>query len=176
MVDVRVGVVGGDDIFRRGLVSCLGEEPGIDVVPATVPDLDVVVVTSSGSAEVAAGVPVVLCTDEESDRDALASSVAALLPRATLSAAQLVAAVRAAAAGLHVLAGNGAGAERRPVLAERELQVLRCLADGMGTRDISRRLGYSERTIKSTIARACDRLGTRTRAQAVAESYRMHLL
>lgn len=179
---VRVGVEDGDEIFRRGLIACLADEPGVAVVPPDDVELDVVVTSPARAEVIRPGVPLVLCTDEDdADVDLWRGRIVAVLPRTALTVDQLVAAVRAAAAGLVVVrpAAGPAGSHRpgvRPVLAERELAVLRCLADGMATRDISECLGYSERTIKSTIARACDRLGTRTRAQAVAESYRQHLL
>lgn len=170
MVVVRVGLLESQEIFRRGVASCLGEEPGFIVRDGAVTDVDVLVTSPAHLSIVDPAVPAVVCTDHDL---VVEPPVVAVLPRASLGVDQLVAAVRAAAAGLHVLSVNGLA---RPVLAERELAVLRCLADGMGTRDISRCLGYSERTIKSVIARSCDRLGTRTRAQAVAECYRLHLL
>jgi DNA-binding NarL/FixJ family response regulator len=176
MVEVRVAVDDGNEIFRRGVTACLADEPGLVVVPPDAVELHVLVASRAAAERARPGLPVVVCSDD-ADLNGVGASAAAVLPRAALSVDQLIAAVRAAAAGLRVRSAVPSVAGRDgPMLADRELAVLRCLADGMATRDISVQLGYSERTIKATIARACDRLGTRTRAQAVAESYRLHLL
>jgi DNA-binding NarL/FixJ family response regulator len=61
-------------------------------------------------------------------------------------------------------------------LTLRELQVLRCIAEGLTTRQIATRLGLSERTVESHIAKLYSKLGARTRVQAVVEASRLGLL
>jgi DNA-binding NarL/FixJ family response regulator len=61
-------------------------------------------------------------------------------------------------------------------LTTRELQVLSCIAEGLTTRQIATRLGLSERTIESHIAKLYSKLGARTRVQAVVEASRLGLL
>ena len=51
---------------------------------------------------------------------------------------------------------------------ERELAVLRMLGEGCDTREIARRLAYSERTVKTVIQDLSQRLGLRNRSHAVA--------
>jgi DNA-binding NarL/FixJ family response regulator len=63
-----------------------------------------------------------------------------------------------------------------PDLDTRTVEVLRLIADGAGTREISSELGYSERTIKTVIAEAVRGLGARNRAHAVAEAMRRALI
>ncbi|GAB6903000.1 helix-turn-helix transcriptional regulator [Kineosporia succinea] len=59
---------------------------------------------------------------------------------------------------------------------ERELQVLRMLGEGCDTREIARRLAYSERTVKTVIQDLSQRLGLRNRSHAVAYAVRNGLI
>lgn len=61
-------------------------------------------------------------------------------------------------------------------LTDRERQVLQLLADGEDTRAIAVRLRYSERTVKAAVHDALDKLGCRTRAQAVGLATRTGLI
>ncbi|WP_405587536.1 response regulator transcription factor [Streptomyces sp. NBC_01190] len=57
-------------------------------------------------------------------------------------------------------------------LRPREVQILRLLAEGIGTAEIAGRLSYSERTIKGVLHELTHRLGLRNRTQAVAYGIR----
>ncbi|GAA3613120.1 response regulator transcription factor [Kineosporia mesophila] len=59
---------------------------------------------------------------------------------------------------------------------ERELEVLRMLGEGCDTREIARRLAYSERTVKTVIQDLSQRLGLRNRSHAVAYAVRNGLI
>jgi DNA-binding NarL/FixJ family response regulator len=61
-------------------------------------------------------------------------------------------------------------------LSEREVDVLRLVADGLDTSEIARHLSYSERTIKNVIHDITTRLQLRNRAQAVAYAMREGLI
>ena len=61
-------------------------------------------------------------------------------------------------------------------LADREVEVLRLVADGLDTSEIAQRLSYSERTIKNVIHDVTTRLNLRNRAQAVAYVVRQGLI
>jgi DNA-binding NarL/FixJ family response regulator len=61
-------------------------------------------------------------------------------------------------------------------LTPRELEVLRMLADGLGQDDIARDLFISPKTVSTHIEHILQKLGVRTRAQAVALAYREDLL
>jgi DNA-binding NarL/FixJ family response regulator len=61
-------------------------------------------------------------------------------------------------------------------LSEREIQVLRLVADGYDTAEIARRLSFSERTIKSILHDVTTRLQLRNRAHAVAYAVREGLI
>ncbi|MEV0896160.1 helix-turn-helix transcriptional regulator [Actinoplanes sp. NPDC049802] len=80
--------------------------------------------------------------------------------------------------------GNEAGvgmadaqpAGRRLTLTERELQVLRGMADGKSNAEIGRELFVSEDTVKTHARRLFRKLGARDRAHAVAAGFRAGLV
>ena len=57
-------------------------------------------------------------------------------------------------------------------LQEREVEVLRLLADGLDTVEIAQQLNYSERTIKNIVSGMLTRLNLRNRSHAVAYAMR----
>jgi DNA-binding NarL/FixJ family response regulator len=61
-------------------------------------------------------------------------------------------------------------------LTERELQVLRLLAEGLGQREIAERLVITSKTVATYVERILDKLGVHSRAQAVAVAYREQLV
>jgi DNA-binding NarL/FixJ family response regulator len=96
---------------------------------------------------------------------------------------ELVRAVRAASRGESVLSPSVAGRVltrmRQPArdsLSQRELEVLRLVANGVPTREAAATLFVSEATIKTHLLHIYDKLGVRDRAAAVGEAYRRHLL
>jgi DNA-binding NarL/FixJ family response regulator len=73
----------------------------------------------------------------------------------------------------YILAPHGFGPSG---ISDRELDVLRLLADGFDTAEIASKLSYSERTIKSTIHGLTSRLNLRNRLHAVAYAMRAGLI
>ena len=61
-------------------------------------------------------------------------------------------------------------------LTEREIEVLRLVADGLDTAEIAGSLAYSERTIKNIIHDVTARLNLRNRSHAVAYAVRQGLI
>jgi DNA-binding NarL/FixJ family response regulator len=137
-------------------------------------------------------VPTVLVANELADAPLLSvveCGVVAILPRSTATGDQLVDGIMTAAAGRavmprdtlsrllkrvetlqrEVLAPNGINVAG---LEPREMDVLRLLAEGMGTEEIATELRYSERTVKSVIYNLTTRLKLRNRAHAVAYALR----
>jgi DNA-binding NarL/FixJ family response regulator len=180
---VRVAVVDENEIFRRGVVACLDENATFEVVSAW-PDplvgpaaaavnrqVDVAVVSAKAATESELACALVVCA---SDQFAVPEDdhVLALLPRNGLSAEQLAAAVHGASVGLKVSRHELS----LPRLDERCVHILRLLADGATTEEISERLHYSQRTIKGLVASIQVELRSRTRAQAVATAIRAELI
>jgi len=58
------------------------------------------------------------------------------------------------------------------VLTEREMKVLKLLAEGLDTAEVGRRLFYSERTVKNIVHHVTSRHNLRNRTQAVAYALR----
>jgi DNA-binding NarL/FixJ family response regulator len=61
-------------------------------------------------------------------------------------------------------------------LQDREVEVLRLLADGLDTAEIAHQLNYSERTIKNIVSGMLTRLNLRNRSHAVAYAMRCGVL
>ena len=61
-------------------------------------------------------------------------------------------------------------------LTDRELQVLRLVAEGLSNTEIAGRLHVSDATVKTHINHVFAKTGVRDRAQAVAYAYRHHLV
>jgi DNA-binding NarL/FixJ family response regulator len=73
-------------------------------------------------------------------------------------------------------AAVGVSDVRRVALTERELQVLRGMADGKSNAEIGRELFVSEDTVKTHARRLFRKLGARDRAHAVAAAFRAGLV
>jgi DNA-binding NarL/FixJ family response regulator len=167
---MRVRIVDENEMFALGLRAALAGQPRIEV---TADDpFDVAVVSPAAAGEHRFSCPLVVC-GEAPTRLAEGNQVLAVLPRSTLTPEQLLASIHAAAAGLRVASPQVPALSR---LDGRRLDVLRLLAAGADTREIARHLGYSDRTIKSVIREIQLALGTRNRAQAVAEGVRQGLI
>jgi DNA-binding NarL/FixJ family response regulator len=82
---------------------------------------------------------------------------------------------RAAEHDLLVPAQRG-DAPPTPMLTERELQVLRGMADGYSNAEIGKQLYVSEDTVKTHARRLFRKLGARDRAHAVAAGFRAGLV
>src|SRR5262249_47271994 len=64
----------------------------------------------------------------------------------------------------------------REALSEREMEVLKRVAEGDRNRDIAERLAISEQTVKAHVVRIMDKLEARDRTQAVAIALRRGLI
>lgn len=168
---IKVSVLDEHEIFRRGVVSCLTDDPSIEVLDED-SDVapDVAVVSPVNLESPSFDCPIVVCAGAyERVRSSDSNGVKAVLPRAQLEPMQLVAAVYAAAAGLTI---DGQADALPSEIDGRSIDVLTLLAEGRATNDISKTLGYSERTIKVVIRQLVETLGARNRVQAVAEGIR----
>lgn len=119
---------------------------------------------------------------------ALRHGARAVLPR-DARAEEIIAAVDAAALGLVVLPAESAALLALPsapsrtapqpgveTLTPRELEVLTMLAEGMGNKQIARRLGISEHTVKFHVGSILAKLGAGSRTEAVTTGVRQGLI
>ncbi|MER5871825.1 response regulator transcription factor [Streptomyces sp. NPDC002044] len=136
----------------------------------------------------AAGLPVrvVVLTTYENDRDilrAVEAGAAGYLLK-DMARAELAEAVRAAVRGETVLAPSVAGRlvdrlrtrSERPRLSEREVAVLRLVAEGATNAEIGRRLFVAESTVKTHLLRVFAKLEVTDRTAAVTTAMRHGLL
>ena len=205
---IRVLIADDEALVRTGLRMILAAEPGIEVVgeagtgqeavdlaAGLVPDvvlMDIRMPEMDGleATELlatAGGPRVVLLTTFDLDEHvfrALRAGASGFLLKDT-PADQLVAAIRAAAAGDALLAPSVTrrmidSFARRPVigipggldaLTERETEVLRLMARGYSNAEIADELDVGEATVKTHVARVLSKLGVRDRVQAVVAAY-----
>lgn len=195
-----------DPLIRAGLTEYLDARSDLELLADEYPNPDVVVLvveqmTPGAVAELRRGalpqdVPILLVVDDvaEADlrtavecgiravialggaaRDDLARGLASAVSRRDLASAELLTALTDDLAGLRraVMITSAADPEG---LSQRELDVLRLLADGFSTAEIAAKLCYSERTVKSILHGLTRRRNLRSRTHAVAYALRAGLI
>ncbi len=172
MRSIAVTLLEEREVLRRGMVACLAEDPLITVVEDDADNIDVAVVSEAVARGRPPPYPMVVCHGPAPPAPDSFPNAFGFLRRDSLTAAQLIGAVRAAAAGLRFEAASADG----DGLGGRSRDILRMLAEGAGTDEIAAALGCSPRTVKSDLARARRVLGARSRTQAVAEAVRRSLI
>jgi DNA-binding NarL/FixJ family response regulator len=190
-------------IFRGGLAACLrtggfrvvGESAELSPEPSLA-GLDILLfeATSRMLSQVVrltsdldlALVAVVDTSRRDVAADAVEAGIPAVLPRESLTPGTLAAALRAVMEGstslppglLEQLLDRAARAGRQKAsnLSNRELDVLRLLAEGEDTRQIAGQLKYSERTVKNVVHDLLVKMNCRNRAHAVALGARQGMI
>lgn len=66
--------------------------------------------------------------------------------------------------------------QQRAHLSERELAILRLIADGVTTEEMAKELFLSEASIKRSVRLIFEKLGVRNRSEAVSEAYKRRLI
>jgi len=69
-----------------------------------------------------------------------------------------------------------AESQQRVYLSERELTILRMIADGVTTKEIASQLFLSQASVKRSVRLTFEKLGVRNRSEAVSEAYKRKLL
>jgi NarL family two-component system response regulator YdfI len=169
-----------------GLLSEPESEPDVIVVDASRDSGAVVATLSGGPSDIGADIPIVVLesADNGAGSDLLRQGARAVLP-ATVSPAEMIAALRAVTSGLIVLhpltiaalphaAINTSRTTEELVepLTKREKEVLQMLAAGLGNKEIAAKLNISDHTAKFHVGSILGKLGVSTRAEAVAMGIR----
>jgi DNA-binding CsgD family transcriptional regulator len=179
--EIRVAVVEEHEILRCGLVACFLDEPFVAVTVGGDEDhlgrkADIAVVSSDAARRQEFRCPIVVCSDAPGGPDEVAegNDVVGVVHRESVTVAQLLATVRAAAAGLRVRP-NIEPAERDGLDA-RSVHLVQLVAEGLSTREIADRMNYSAQTIKKLITSVEARIGARSRPHMVALAIRRGLI
>jgi DNA-binding NarL/FixJ family response regulator len=164
LMDLRMPVLDGISATRRMRV----EHPGVRVIALTTFDED-----SEVFAALRAGAVGYLLKDVSSDR----------LVEAILAAARGESVLQPSVAAKVVARFAQLPADDRPAsqplvvpLSERELDVLRLLADGRSNREIAGELFLAEGTVKNHVTNVLAKLGARDRTQAALRARGLGLL
>jgi DNA-binding NarL/FixJ family response regulator len=203
---IRVAIAAADPVSRAGLAAQLRDQVGIEVLPDVTGEETVIVVVADDVAEAtcrelrslrATGherlVLLVAHVDDAGLLAAVEAGVSGVVRRSQATAAHVASAIHAAAAGEGTLPPDllgrllsQVGRLQRQVLhprgltfaglTEREVSVLRLLAEGHDTAEVGRRLYFSERTVKNVIHDVTSRLDLRNRTHAVAYAIRQGLI
>lgn len=166
-------------------------EAGAAVERARIGDVDVVLMDLRFAGDATAGVratarlrelpappQVLVLTSHDTDADIVGAIEAGACGYLLKDAGpdELVGAVRAAAAGESALSPTVAATllgrlrSPRPVLTEREAEVLRAVARGSTNRQAAAALHVSEATVKTHLVHVFDKLGVTSRTAAVARA------
>lgn len=169
---------------NEAILMCAEHQPDVILMDLSMPELDGVeatrrIVAAGGDSRV-----VVLTSFGEESRilDALNAGAHGYLLK-HVDPDELIAAVRSAQAGdspLDPRAGRvlldsrrgggsgsgGGGATREHELTDRELEVLLLVGQGLANKQIARKLGISERTVKAHLTSVFQRLNVSDRVQA----------
>jgi DNA-binding NarL/FixJ family response regulator len=205
-VVIHVALRAPTPLSHAGLTGFLRSRPEFDVLPEAddaAADVAVVccnrltqdVVAMLRRAPFSARASVVLIVSEITEAEllvALGYRVAAILPRAAVTADQLAQSVTAAAESPGVMPPHVVRELLRHIerlrqeiltpreteagLSPREIDVLRLMADGLDTNEVANELSYSERTVKKVIHGVTRRLNLRNRSHAVAYAVRAGII
>lgn len=199
---LSVTVHAADPVSRAGVIGQLDKNSGVRVVQegaeaaivvADELDEDTLRTVRTQHRTGARVVLVVARPDDAGLLAAVEAGVSGLLRRSEVTPQRLAAAVRAAVSGNGSLPPDLLGRLMRQVgdlqrhvlgprglsfagMTEREIQVLRQVADGFSTAEIAQQLAYSERTIKNVIQGVVSRFHLRNRCHAVAYALRQGLI
>ncbi|MFD9704233.1 LuxR C-terminal-related transcriptional regulator [Lentzea sp. NPDC059081] len=175
IVPVRVAVESRDLISAAGVTHLLTSSPRVRVVPDRADAHVLLALVNELCAQQAArlragGSPriVVIAARVHDLTPSIAAQAGLPVPvrRADVNAERLV----------ELLVGAQPVRDRAPVLTDRDLDLLRLLADGATVAEVAARLFCSERTVKYVLHQLLDRFGLRNRVHAVAWALRSGLL
>lgn len=201
---LRVALHADDPVSRAGLAAELDQRADLLVVDDGPADVAVLVAQEVDEPTRQAvrrtrrtdGPDVVLVVAHVDDQGLFAAvecGVSGLLRRAEATPSRLASAIHDASEGNGTLSGDLLGRLMEQVnhlqdqvlapqgmhlngLSDREIDVLRLVADGHTTCEIAEELCYSERTIKNVIQDITTRLNLRNRSHAVAYALRQGLI
>jgi DNA-binding NarL/FixJ family response regulator len=171
-----VELIGAAAGGEEAATLCAAARPDVLLLDLAMPDLDGIAVTRRVAAE-APATRVVLFTSF-SDREGIVAALDAGAVGYLLKDAEpqeIHSAIRAAARGeaplapkaaAALLAERGPRSDDGPELTGREREILALVLEGLANKQIARRLGISEKTVKGHLTNLFQRIGVTDRTQA----------
>src|SRR5712692_7537959 len=188
---VRVLIADDQTLFRAGLARLLNEDPRVEVVGQATDGADAAKLAAKQKPDVVLmdlkmpkidgieatrqiieadpGVKVLILTTFETDSQviqALKAGASGYVLKDS-SADAIVSSIVAVMSGEKVMASG---------LANRELEMLKLLANGMANKQIAYRLKISEKTVRNHVSNTYEKLGIYDRSQAVLYAVRKGLV
>ncbi len=205
-VPIEVALHAADPVSRAGIEASFADrarvtlvaadDPGAEVALVVVDRIDELTVQTVRRLRRGQDVAVVLVVshlDDQALLTAIEAGISGLVRRCDATPEGLVTAIRQASEGCGTLPPDLVGRLMTHVgdlhdrvlgpqglhvhgLSDREIEVLRLVAEGQGTAEIAEELSYSERTIKNVIQGVTARLQLKNRSHAVAYALRHGLI
>ncbi len=185
---IRVLILAESESHAAALAGMLSEDDRIEAVTSGDSDPDVLLVRGVPiPRHEFTDIPAVILTEDLFETSEYRNDVKARLP-ANATAAEVLAAIQAAAEGLVILTSAQAESlflhppvrQNAPPMIEtltaRELQVLRSLAQGSPNKEIADQLGISEHTVKFHVASILGKMQVASRTEAVSQGIRRGLI
>ena len=169
---------------EEGLVQLATLEPDIVIADIKMPGMDGIEFTRQAIKEHPQCKVLVLTLYDEFLASALEAGAVGYL-RKDVRKEELIQAVRSVLEGrspVHVtlererLAAISPGAPQGLQFSEREQSVLRLVASGVTTKEMASQLAFSETTVKRTLRKVFEKMGVRSRSEAVAEAIKKSLI
>jgi len=178
--DERVEVVGQAIDGADAVKQAVKLKPDVVIMDIKMPNVDGIEATRQ-IVEVAAGIKVLILTTFETDSQviqALKAGASGYVLKDS-SAAAIVSSIVAVMSGekvmasavanrvLDMLTGTATPKEFYDGLTNREIEILKLLANGMANKQIAYRLKISEKTVRNHVSNMYEKLGIYDRSQAV---------
>jgi NarL family two-component system response regulator LiaR len=184
-LDPDLEVVGEASNGAEGLQLARELRPHVVLMDLLMPVMDGVAATAAIRQELPEVEVVALTSvlDDASVFGAIRAGAIGYLLKDT-EAEDLCRAIKSAAAGQVQLSPQAAARLMREVripespeaLTQRELEVLRLLANGMANKEIARELGIGEKTVKTHVSNILSKLGVLSRTQAALHAIQIGLV
>lgn len=154
LMDLRMPVMDGADATAR--LRADGTGPAVLVLTTYDTDADIVRAVEAGATGYLL---------KDSPREVLADAIRRAARGETVLAPPVVARL-----------ASRLRSPAPPVLTDREVQVLQCVARGLSNGQVGRELHIGEATVKTHLLRAFEKLGVTDRTAAVTEAYKAGLI
>ena len=179
-------VVGEASNGEEAVTLARATNPDVVLMDLSMPVLDGVMATQRICEEMPGTRIVVLTMHDDANRTraAIAAGAVGYLTKGT-SFSQVLETVRAAAAGETVLSPQLAvsmleaarsEAERDDLLSARQVEILQRIANGLGTKQVARELGITQKTVHNHLNAIYRRLDTQSLTQAVLSAVRLGII